>query len=303
MSPSSPYQLVSFLVLLFLSACCAFPRNCGHLFATPRSRILPSYSLDTKLLMNHLDQEPSERFPSRRHLVQKVIHNSLAIATAVSVFASIPVGCPSACAFEGGVGGVGKTKPETGVDFLSPATQDARGLVTAELLVEGQALRVDLQSPWPLLPTTTGYEVRDLQNPESAFLQIVNSKDLMTGPLSKKLVKQVVLQENILSSQGKYGAYGAPTDVKVQQVEEGNSVLWLATFTTLTPGLRESDRRVFLKCYNAGRGTWLVLVCGTTLLRFGKQEKELRKAVDSFQVVATPNTRLNVTPRNKERKL
>jgi hypothetical protein len=39
-------------------------------------------------------------------------------------------------AFEGGVGGLGKTKPETGVEFLSSPFQSNDGWVSAEVVVQ-----------------------------------------------------------------------------------------------------------------------------------------------------------------------
>lgn len=246
---------------------------------------------------------------SRQQVLHQLVSGVATTTGSILVTIAATTKTPVAQAFEGGVGGLGKTKPDTGVDFLSPPTQTDKGFVAAELLVAQSACRVTLQSPWPLLSTTDGLEVRNVPEPESAFLQIVQTP--AAAALTKKLVKQVFMEESILSSQGKFGAYGAPTDVKVQAVEEGNTNLWQVTFTALTPGLRESDRKVYLKCIPVGANqnsnnnntTWLVLVTGTTLQRFSKQQGALRKVVDSFQVVAAPATRLRETPRVFERQL
>lgn len=229
---------------------------------------------------------------SRRSLL---LHTATAGSTLFFSTACSPVA--PAHAFEGGIGGLGKTKPETGVIFLSDVTQDpATGLVTAEVLLQQQPYLVQFNSPfWPLLPTARGLEVRDLRQPESAFVQIIDQVPL---PLTKSVVKNVILTDNILSSRGKFGAYGSPTDLKVtqQQQPDGSSSSpnrFMATFTTLTPGLRESDRRMLLQCVPVGKsGTVLVLVAGTTLQRFGKQEDKLRALVDSLQVTPTPATQL-----------
>jgi hypothetical protein len=66
----------------------------------------------------------------------------------------------------------------------------------------------------------------------------------------------------------------------------------MVTFTALAPGLRESDRRVFLKCLAVGEDSWLVFVAGTTLVLFGKQQATLRRVVDSLQILSAPATRL-----------
>jgi len=193
-------------------------------------------------------------------------------------------------AFEGGVGGLGKTKPELGVELLTPATQSGRD-VTAEIVVDEAAYLVSLQSSWPLL--TTGVQVRDVRNPESVFLQVI--PDLSTKqPWTKAQVIQNVLQENILNSQGKFGAYGAPTNIKVKNTADN---AWLVTFTALTPGLRESDRRLVIRGIPL-QSSWIAVVGGTTLQRFTSQESILRRTIDSVQIVAAPKTSLK--RRNKE---
>ena len=244
---------------------------------------------------------------SRRSLL---LHTATAAsaATLLSILVSHPIA--PVYAFEGGIGGLGKTKPETGVAFLSnvlPTQDTTTGLVTAEIVLQQekeqqqQPYLVQFASPsWPLLPTTRGLEVRDLQQPESAFVQIIDQVPL---PLTKSVVKKVILTDNILSNQGKFGAYGSPTDLKVTQQEQqgdgNNDLLFTATFTTLTPGLRESDRRILLQCVpvgtnnkNGNTSTVLVLVAGTTLQRFSKQEGKLRALVESLRVTPTPTTRL-----------
>lgn len=104
-------------------------------------------------------------------------------------------------AFDGGVGGLGKTKPETGVVLWgeSAPLQNQQGIVLAELNVGGDPVLVEFTTPWPLLPTTSGLEARNLQSSESAFVSV-----LPTNVSSDKQLKQAVL-DNILGSQGKYG--------------------------------------------------------------------------------------------------
>jgi hypothetical protein len=99
-----------------------------------------------------------------------------------------------------------------------------------------------------------------------------------------------LLEQSILSSTGKFGAYLTPTDVKVTR-DSRNDTLWNVRFTAYTPGLRESDRQLLLKIERV-ENACIVLVAGTTLPRFAKQERKLRSIVESFRVLPAPSTRL-----------
>ena len=81
-----------------------------------------------------------------------------------------------ALAFEGGIGGLGKTKPETGVKLWneeSAQIQNNLGIVTVELNVSNRPVLTSFQSPWPLL--ATGVETRNIRTSDSAFLQVVQT--------------------------------------------------------------------------------------------------------------------------------
>lgn len=198
-------------------------------------------------------------------------------------------------AFEGGVGGLGKTKPETGVEFLSPPFQSKEGWVSAEVLAGSSSpLLIEFLSPsLPLLPTSAGLEVRQLPDPESAYCHIINDSRY---PQQRRMTKQDVVQlleQHILSRTGKFGAYLTPTDVKVASADPENGSLWKVSFTAYTPGLRESDRKLLLNVQRVGTSSVIVvLVAGTTLQRYAKQEAKLRQIVESFRVVPAPSTKL-----------
>lgn len=197
----------------------------------------------------------------------------------------------SSLAFDGGVGGLGKTKPETGVQFFSDVSapvQNSAGIVTAELNVNNQPVLVNFQTPWPLLPSTSGLEARDLQNAESAFVQVVSDNVPSERPLSKSSMKKLLLA-SVFAQQGKYGAYGAPTDVKIKPTDDPST--FAVSFTTLTPGMRESERQVLIK-YCAVGSSLVMLVTGTTTVRYKKQEAAFQKVVASFTAVAAPSSRL-----------
>ena len=67
--------------------------------------------------------------------------------------------------------------------------------------------------------------------------------------------------------------------------------IYVASFTTLTPAMRESDRKAYISASTVGNGLFL-LVTSTTAVRFTKLEKSLRAVADSFLAVDAPRTSL-----------
>jgi len=232
---------------------------------------------------------------------EEVVSRSRFIKTASAGLTVIPIlASTPGRAFEGGIGGLGKTRPDTGVVFLdggggvapgaaAAGQQDASGYVSAELLVNGRVpVRVGFRSPWPLLPTTSGLEARDLREPESAFVQVVTGAKL---PSSSKEMRQLLL-DSVLSQRGKFGAYGTPVDVKVKLLsKERSPPLYAVTFTTYTPGQRESERQVLVRAAFVANSI-ILLVAGTTRQRFPSRQAALERVCDSFEVFETPATRL-----------
>jgi hypothetical protein len=112
----------------------------------------------------------------------------------------------AATAFDGGIGGLGKTKPETGVVLRegSAPIQNSKGIVSVEILSgRGNPILVEFRAPFPLLPTTSGLEARDLQQPESAFVQVI---DGVSRNISGKALNQVFIN-NVFGSKGKYVSF------------------------------------------------------------------------------------------------
>lgn len=197
-------------------------------------------------------------------------------------------------AFEGGVGGLGKSKPKTGVVFANPdlsysTLQTTPGDYNAELLApdENTTVFLSFYAPWPMLKSQ-GIESRDLSNPEASFVQVA------PVPINGNLINREFFIETIFGQSGKFGAYGVPSDIKVSKIPSTSSLdknyLYQATFTTLTPSMRESDRKVFISTKVIGGGVFM-LVTGTTSYRFRNQEKLLRKVADSFDCIEAPKSK------------
>lgn len=187
-------------------------------------------------------------------------------------------------AFDGGVGGLGKTKPDTGVVLWegSAALQNPQGIVSAELNIDGSPVLVEFTTPWPLLATTGGLEARDLQSSESAFVQVTPSFS------SDKEFQKIVL-DTILGPQGKYGAYSAPVDVKLKKVGDE---LYLATFIAYTPAMRESERSLLLKVAHFQKSA-IVLVTGATRVKFKSQQSTFERVANSFVAIKAPESQRN----------
>lgn len=255
-----------------------------------------------------LVEDPDERIPPRRFTVPR---SSFLAATGgvflglVSLSTIGPSLIENVNAFEGGIGGLGKTKPQTGVEFLAsndgeaPLLQQSRdGTISAEILVPQQDAKstipvlVSFQAPWPLLPTTAGLEARDLQNSESAFVQVVANANRDATTSAKAFTN--LLLDTVLSKEGKFGAYGTPTDVKVRTAQSDAAAnLYSVTFTAYTPGQRESERQLLVNAVPVSSTNALILlVVGTTRLRFKQQRATLQAVADSLQAVPAPATSL-----------
>ena len=261
---------------------------------------------------------------------------------AAGLFSNFNLNPLPALAFEGGIGGLGKTKPETGVEFFSAdeklITQGKNGIVSAEIAVHQQPLLVSFYAPpaWPLSGTAAGLEARDLAQPEATYVHVVTTDNTnsavnveklpiveITNPesgktvqgLSKSALKEVLLQ-SVLAQQGKFGAFGSPTDIKVKKWKDASAPMALVggtrsldlgiyqvSFVTLTPGLRESERVLLVNTRlvqfasannnsSSNKSALVMLVTGTTRQRFSSQETLLERVSQSWEVVPAPPSRL-----------
>ena len=230
--------------------------------------------------------------PSRKQF------NSIIISTMASVAAMAMTILPqNAFAFDGGVGGLGKTKPNTGVQFANPelipdvSTISTPGEYNAELVTPDGTTPVLLSfyAAWPMLKSQ-GIESRDLANAEAAFVQVASRPAYYSNNDGKNTLKKQFFVDSVFGQAGKFGMYGTPTDVKVTKVAD-DSDLYLVSFTTLTPAMRESDRKAYIATKVVGDGVFM-LVVGTTMGRFRNQESLLKKIADSFVCVEAPKSSL-----------
>lgn len=157
----------------------------------------------------------------------------------------------SGLVFQGGAGGLSKKKPDTGV-------VRADGLIdrVQVLTSSGKPVDVSFVAPWP----SNGLSARDLSTGDSAFLVVGDEMSLF-------------------KKEGRYGAYGAPSDVV--RVGPGEY-----TFEALTPGLREVKRHVKIRTIDVD--DHFMLVVGCTEARWKKMKPTLEGILDTFQATPAP---------------
>merc|ERR1711871_905466 len=83
----------------------------------------------------------------------------------------------------------------------------------------------------------------------------------------------------VFSTEGRFGAYVAPTDIKVLSSEKrGNKRMVEITFSALSPGQTEVPRRALVAALQPEGSTDVVmLVGGSTASQWKKSEAALRK--------------------------
>ena len=247
-----------------------------------------------------------------------VFLRTLMVITTAAVTSTSSIPCN---AFEGGVGGLGKTKPVTGVelfdDSMMPTQNEKNGEISVEIKgcsSDGKSIPilVSFQSPWPLLSSSGSLESRDIRSTESAFIQVIdtsnnNKKITSNNWKDDKKVFQQLLIDTVFNSEGKFGAYGTPYDVQVKNQKRNNvgSIdsnknedyqYYTVTFTTLTPAMRESERIAIIGAKQVLDGTMLLLVVTTLRTKFSDKpqiEKTFNNIVSSFQVIPAPETNLS----------
>jgi len=242
----------------------------------------------------------SNMLQSRDLFLRRMQHAGLALTVSPIIPAS------EVKAFDGGVGGLGKTKPETGVklfDETSAPIQNDRGIVSSEIKgTDGSPVLVSFQTPWPLLPTSGALETRDIRSTESAFVQVVSLSSVENGRKWKdKKQFQSMLMDSVFGAKGKFGAYGQPFDIQLKRAATSQnssdtdyfqSSLFSVAFTTLTPAMRESERKALIAAQQVGADTLVLLVVTTTTARYSSNEKTFQNIASSFEAIAAPESSL-----------
>jgi hypothetical protein len=279
--------MVAFFIFYLLFSSLPTTVHSFHTIARHEKRILCLFSIRNGVehAQSSSTTEKAEQAPFSVSRSTFLYHMIAATSAAITLPSNEVV------AFEGG---------KTGVELFGSNTsiQNNQGIISAEIQVNETPVKISFQTPldWPLLATTTttqGLEARDLQNPDdSAFVQVVSG--ISKPPSNGKEFRPILLQ-SVLAQQGKFGACN---DVHVRATQ-GDPSLYSVRFTTLTPPSQIStERQILVKAVpiraaaNSSSFSLVLLVVGTTRLRYPQQKEVLQRVVDSFEAVPAPATKL-----------
>jgi hypothetical protein len=203
----------------------------------------------------------------------------------------------------------GRSRPKTGVVLLEPvltvgAAGGAGKLLTVQALLAldgGVAATTRFASPYPLAYGMY-YDVETRsKDGDGAFLQV---ERLPPGQALAD-VDANWLVAAVLSSQGRFGAYGVPADIRVVDSRmEGEKRLVEVAFAALTPGGSEQHRHALIAALRpAGADDAIMLVGGCTELRWrkGGAAAQVRAIADSYVIDRTRATKIVRALRNDYR--
>lgn len=188
----------------------------------------------------------------------------------------------------------GKTRPELGVILAEAATVTGDTISGNVVLRGGLLATASFTSKWGL--AEGGYYDVEAKSKDgdSAFLQVA------ALPKGKSLAEQPKgwLASQVASISGRYGAYGAPSDLKVLSDTPTSTGRQLEiSFTALSPGMAETPRRAIVAATQPpGSDEALLLVASTSATRWKKGgEAACKDTAGSFRV-ATRATSLMEEP-------
>lgn len=196
-----------------------------------------------------------------------------------------------------------RSRPVTGVVLLEEVQESGKAAaptVTAELVLDGGvAATATFDAQYPLnRGMFYDVEVRNLAG-EGAFLQVASLPD------GKALgdVKDSFITKKVFSTGGRFGAYGAPTDIKVlDKSEKGAMRLFDITFAALSPGGNEVPRRALVAAVQPeGSSDVVMLVGGSTVGQWKKAEPLLRSMASSFRIARVRPTSIARKAKNDYR--
>jgi len=195
-----------------------------------------------------------------------------------------------------------RSRPATGVVLLEEVQESGKRdapTVTAELVLDGGvAATATFQAEYPLnRGMFYDVEVRSLSG-DGAFLQVA------ALPEGKTLadVSDKFLTKAVFSTEGRFGAYGAPTDIKVLKSESSKMRMIDVAFSALSPGQTEVPRRTYIAALQPDGSTDVVmLVGGSTASSWKKCEPAMRSMASSFRISRTRPTSIKRKSKNDYR--
>ena len=189
-----------------------------------------------------------------------------------------------------------RSRPATGVVLLEEVQESGKKdapSISADLVLDGGVVATATFDAEPGYPLIRGMfydvEVRSKKSSaEGAFLQVAS---LPSGK-SMSEVGDSFFTKAVFAREGRFGAYGAPTDIKVvSSSDEGTARMLESTFSALSPGGTEAPRRTLVAALQPTGATDVVmLVAGSGAGTWKKSEPALRKMAQSYRIARTRPT-------------
>ena len=210
-----------------------------------------------------------------------------ALATLAAVSPTAPAHAISATTMSG------KTKADLGIILASETTTVGKQLLADLVLDGGVVATTTFDSKWPLAEGNYYDFEAATRDGDTAFCQVM---PLAKGESLASLPKTWFVN-SIFGVDGRYGAYGAPTDVKLKEMdkEEGKARSFDVSFTVLSPSMAELQRKGVIRALQPpGSNDVLLLTASSSATRWAKTnaESEARAIQASFRVTATKPTDL-----------
>jgi len=187
-----------------------------------------------------------------------------------------------------------RSRPVTGIVLLEEVSESGKkkdgATISAELVLDGGVAATATFDAAPGYELNRGMfydvEVRS-KNQDGAFLQVA------ALPEGKSIgeVADSFFTKKVFSTEGRFGAYGAPTDIKVLSTNKGaeeknkGARLLELSFSALSPGGTEVARKALVASYQPeGASDVVMLVGGSTSGQWKKSEPALRAMAASYRI-------------------
>ena len=187
-----------------------------------------------------------------------------------------------------------RSRPSTGVVLLEEVKEAGKKdapSVAAELVCDGGVVATATFDSEPGFPLIRGMfydvEVRN-KGSDGAFLQVA----ALPSGKSMADVSDSFFTKAVFSTEGRYGAYGAPTDIKVVKSDKSETKRLLEiTFSALSPNGNEVPRKALVAALQPDGATDAVMfVAGSTSSNWKSASPALRKMADSYRIARTRPT-------------
>jgi len=189
-----------------------------------------------------------------------------------------------------------RSRPATGVVLLEEVKESGQKdapAVTAEIVLDGGIAAIVTFQSQPGYPLVRGMfydvEVKGKVG-DSAFLQVARL------PEGKSFadVKNEFFTSAVLATEGRFGAYGAATDIKVLKSERVGPLRQIeVSFSALSPGQAEVPRRALIAAIQPDGSTDAVMLVGSSTASAWKQvEPAMRKIISSLRIASVRPTNI-----------